>query len=399
MIEIEFSVMEGSAGQANSLLPMLREFEKQHHIHVNLVGIPWSKGWGEIAKFGIYGHGPDLSAVGTTWIGSLASMRALRPFSLEQVRSLGGAESFFESSWRTGFLSNDPTIWAIPWLGDALVIYYWKEALEKAGVENIALAFATDEALVETLEKLQKSGIGFPLALNVTNTDIILHEAAHWVWAAGGDFVAPDSREVAFNQPAAIQGWKNYFGLRSYISPDWLVDEKASGDSFLAEKSAIQMGGPYMGVADILRHPDLRNKHLGIIPVSGASYVGGASFVLWQYSPRNQEAFELVRFLLSQQTSIPASPHSYELPTRRDAVNLLSVEHDIFYPHLQAMQVGRSFPTMRLWGSVEDKLIIVISNIWADLFANPHQDMDNCLHKHLDPLAKRLNIILGDSTI
>ena len=326
-------------------------------------------------------------------------MQALRPFSLEQVQLLGGADSFFESSWRTGFLPNDSTIWAIPWLGDALVMYYWKESLEKAGVKNIELAFATDNALVETLEKLQKSGIDFPLALNVTNTDIILHEAAHWVWAAGGDFIASNFREVAFNQPTAIQGWKNYFGLRSYLSPLWLVDEKASGDSFLAEKSAIQMGGPYMGVADILRHPDLMNKHLGTTPVPGVSYVGGASFVLWKYSLRNQEAFELVRFLSSQPTSIPASPHSYELPTRRAAVTLLSVEHDIFYPHLQAMQVGRSFPTMRLWGSVEEKLIAVISNIWADLFTNPEQDMDNCLHKHLDPLTKRLNMVLGDSTL
>lgn len=122
MVEIEFSVMEGSPGDASRLLPLLTQFEKQHHIHVNLVGIPWGKGWGEIAKFGIYGHGPDVSAIGTTWIGSLASMQALCPFALEQVNSLGGAESFFESSWRTGFLPNDPTIWAIPWLGDALVI-------------------------------------------------------------------------------------------------------------------------------------------------------------------------------------------------------------------------------------------------------------------------------------
>src|SRR5438552_1655154 len=126
MVEIEFSVMEGERGTANNLLPLLEAFEKQHHIHVNLVAVNWDKGWTEIAKFGIFGHGPDVSSIGTTWIGSLASMRALRPFTEHQVRALGGADAFFESTWRAGLLPNDPTPWAIPWLADVTVIYYWK---------------------------------------------------------------------------------------------------------------------------------------------------------------------------------------------------------------------------------------------------------------------------------
>jgi hypothetical protein len=34
------------------------------------------------------------------------------------------------------------------------------------------------------------------------------------------------------------------------------------------------------------------------------------------------------------------------------------------------------------------------SNIWKDLFADPEQDLNACLHRHLDPLAQRLNILL-----
>jgi multiple sugar transport system substrate-binding protein len=396
MVEIEFSVMEGAPGDANHLRPLLDAFEKQYSIHVNLIGIPWNKGWGEIAKLGIYGHGPDVSAIGTSWIGSLASMQALRPFTPQQVKAVGGAETFFEANWRAGFLPNDPTPWAIPWLGDALVLYYWKETLEKAGVVDIAAAFSSDTALVKNLEALQKSGIAYPLALNITKQDIVLHEAAHWVWTAGGDFISPDFRTIAFDQPAAMQGWKNYFSLRPFISPKWLDKATASGDSFVAQASAIQMGGPYMATAEIFRHPETRSQRMGIAQAPGAAYVGGASFVIWQYSIRNQEAFELVRFLASQPTSIPASPHSLELPTRRDAVHIPSVENDDFHrTFLQAMQAGRSFPTMRLWGAVEDKLITEIANIWADLFANPDQDLDACLDKHFGPLAQRLNMVLG----
>lgn len=397
MVEIEFTVMEGSPGDSDNLLPLLDAFEKQYHIHVNLTGITWNQGWAEIVKFGIYGHGPDVSSIGTTWVGSLASMQALRPFTPGQIRALGGAESFFESSWRTGFLPDDPTPWAIPWLGDAFVFYYWKESLEKAGIRDFEAAFATDATLVETLEKLQKSGVDYPFALNVSRNDVILHEAAHWVWNAGGDFISPDFRRVVFNQPAALQGWRNYFRMQPFISPKWLSAGSSSVYSFLAGESAIHMAGPFTYMAEIVEHPESKSQHLGIALAPGTAIVGGASFVIWQYSIHNQEAFELVRFLSSQPTSIPASPLSYELPTRRNAIDMPSAESNIFHrTYLRAMQNGKSYPTIRLWGAIEEKLIAEISNIWAELFANPDQDLDICLHRHFDPLAERLNKTLGN---
>src|SRR5689334_10272595 len=124
MVEIEFSVMVFTEENAKSLQTLLQDFEAKSHIHVNLVGIPWVNGWAEVAKFGIYGYGPDVSSIGTTWIGSLASMQALRPFTAQQVSKLGGAEAFFDASWRTGLFPNDQTVWAIPWLADVSVIYY-----------------------------------------------------------------------------------------------------------------------------------------------------------------------------------------------------------------------------------------------------------------------------------
>jgi ABC-type glycerol-3-phosphate transport system substrate-binding protein len=394
MMEIEFSVMEDAAGEANNLLPLLEAFEKQYHIHVNLTGISWYKGWTDIAKFGIFGHGPDVSCIGTSWIGSLAAMHALRPFNPQQVRALGGADAFFESSWRSGFLPNDPIPWAIPWLGYAMVIYYWKGALEKAGIHDVQAAFATDDAWVETLEKLRASGYPYPLAMTTRKISMVLNEAVHWIWNAGGDLMDANNQQVTFNQPAALAGFKKYFSLRPFISPETLTSKE--GDFFRYGEAAAHFGGPWMGLVGPQLHPEWGNR-LGVITAPGTSYVGGASFVLWQYSPNSQEAFELIRFLSSQPTRIPASPHAIEIPTRRDAVNMPSVEENIFHrTYLQALQTGRSFPTIRLWGSIEDKLIAETASIWKELFANPDQDLDECLHRHLDPLAERLNIVLGN---
>jgi len=152
MTEIHLTVMVCNPEDADTLLPLMDAFEKQHHIHVKLTGIAWYKGWTEVSKFGVFGNGPDVSTIGTTWIGSLAAMHSLRPFTPQQIRALGGEDAFFESIWKTGFLPDDPNTWAIPWVGDTLVLYFWKEALKKAGISDSHAAYATDDALVETLE-------------------------------------------------------------------------------------------------------------------------------------------------------------------------------------------------------------------------------------------------------
>jgi multiple sugar transport system substrate-binding protein len=397
MVEIEFSVMESVTGAAQNLRPLLDAFEKQHHIHVDLTPIHWDNGWTEIAKFGIYGHGPDVSSIGTTWIGSLAAMQALRPFTPQEVRALGGADAFFESIWKSGFTPDEPDPWAIPWLGDVLDFYYWKDHFKKAGIRDIEAAFASDEALMETLKKLQRSGIPYPLSLSLTEMTMVLQEAAHWVWAAGGDFVSDDKRRVTFNEPAAMMGFKNYFSLQRFIDPEFLNRNGAPADAFYNRKTAIQISGQWQGIILADQYPNPEDI-VSIAAPPKTTYVGGASFVIWKYSRHAAEAFQLVRFLSAQPPHIPASSHADEIPTRRDALNMPSVEDNIFHrTYLQTLQTGRTYPVMRLWGSIEGKLITEVSSIWKELFSNPDQALESCLHNHLDPLAKRLNLALQSS--
>jgi multiple sugar transport system substrate-binding protein len=397
MVEIEFSVMEASAGAAQSLRPLLEAFEKQHHIHVNLTPIHWENGWKEVAGFGIYGHGPDVSSIGTTWIGSLVAMRALRPFTPQEVHTLGGAEAFFESIWKTGFTPEDPEPCAIPWLGDVRVFYYWKEHFSKAGIRDGEAAFASDDALVETLEKLQRSGIPYPLSISVdTGNLLVLQEAAHWVWATGGDFVSADQRRVTFHEPAAMEGFKKYFSLQRFIDPEFLNRDRTSVDAFAVGQTAVQMSGEWQWMVFASQYPNLEDV-LGIAQPCQGTYVGGSSFVIWKYSRHANEAFQLVHFLSAQPPHIPVAPHAGELPTRRDALNMPSVESNIFHrTYLHTLQTGRTYPPIRLWGSIESKLLFEITNIWKELFADPDQDLEACLHSHFDPLAQRLNMALGN---
>jgi multiple sugar transport system substrate-binding protein len=395
MLQLEFSVMANDLALAQNLQPRLQAFEARHHIHVNLTAIPWSNGWTEISKFGIYGHGPDVSEIGTTWIGSLAAMQTLRPFTPSEVRAVGSSSAFFEANWQCGFLYGSDQPYAIPWLGDLLVLYYWKEALEKAGISDPQTAFAGHAAFVSTLEKLQAHGHPFPLTLTTIRQTRNLHEAVGWIWSAGGDLLSPDHKRVIFHEPAALNGWRRYFSLHRFVSPASLSAANA-GDLFRPDQAVVAIAGPWQGIVGRKQNPDWETG-LGIAPVPEKAYIGGSSLVIWQYSKHAAEAFELVRFLSTQPASLPGSPHSEELPTRREALNLPSVENDEFQrTFLQVLQAGRSFPTVRLWGMLEDRLTQEIHNIWGEIFANPGLDLDECLPRHFEPLAKRINASLGN---
>jgi multiple sugar transport system substrate-binding protein len=394
VMELDFSVMEGDGKQAEQLLPLMEAFEKQYHIHVNIIPIPWEKAWSEIAKYGIYGHGPDVSTIGASWIGSLASMQALRPFTPAQIQALGGANAYFESIWQAGLLRDGPTIWAIPWLGDVRVIYYWKDTLKKAGVKDFDAAFKTDIALVKTLEKLKKEGVKYPLAITTLPMSLAVHEAAHWVWNAGGDFVSPDGKRVIFTEPKGLEGFKNYFSLLRYINPQSM--KNASGVFFYEESSPVHIAGLWVPSSKNITAE--RKDQLGVARLPGMAYVGGSALVIWQYTSRFTEAFELIRFLSSEPLIYNKKDLQYkQLPTRRESLDAPETQNNVFNRiYMQTLQSGKTFPTLRLWGLIEEKLLVGIANIWADLFDNPDQDLDACLHKHLDPLAKRLNMILGN---
>jgi multiple sugar transport system substrate-binding protein len=200
---------------------------------------------------------------------------------------------------------------------------------------------------------------------------------------------------VAFNQPPALQGFRNYFKLRPFISPE-LLSTALTEDLFNTEKAAIYLAGPWLGTS-LHKNPDWGKDTPGVIALPGATFAGGCGLVIWQYTLHPSEAFELVRFLATQPVHAPTSRHNYQATARREALHIPSMENDVFHrAYLQAIQRGQSFPTMRRWGAVEDKLRAELGNIWADLFANPDQDLDACIHTHLDPLAERLNITLGN---
>ena len=395
MNTIELSIMSRGPSTAADLHRLLEPFEKSHHVHVEIQVLTWDTAWAELVKMALYGHGPAISEVGSTWIGNLVAMNALRPFAPGELMALGGADAFLAPAWRSGALANAAIMWAIPWLADTRILYYRRDWLARAGIAEDT-AFASPAQTDDTLRRLRESGVAQPWAMATRATPNTLHNLSSWVWGAGGDFIDSTGQAVSFHQPAALAGLKAYFDLRRYLTP--ATADLASGDSnalFREGKVGVILSGPWvsyaLGRGEAL--PEVLDNVGAALP-PGPPFVGGSHLVVWKNAADARLAVELIHQLTGHalQANYPSLTTGL-LPTRLSALEAVMV-HPAHAQLTAALRAGRSFPTLLRWGLVEDKLVNVLGEIWAELKAQPATDLDALLHKKFDLLARRLEAIL-----
>ncbi len=391
--------MAHSPATADDLRAVLARFEAEHNVTVKVRVFTWETGWVETMKFALYGHGPDVSEIGSTWVGTLAATNAVRPFGIREIAASGGRYAYLHPSWQSGYLPGKPEMWAMPWLSNARFVFYRRDVLKHAHLDETA-AFRTPQQFAQTLAQLQQAGVGVPLVIPTCNTLNSLHTAAMWVWGAGGNFVDLESKHTLFNRPEARSGLRDYFDLHRYLAPAaQALDTEQSDALFLRGEAAVTISDP--GLLNTLVHAPTA-AHISQIATAlppGVPFVGGSNLVVWRHSRNAKLAVELIRFLTAQPQQIAYSPRARSLPVRLDALNGRPFATETLYkPAAEALKLGRSYPTSRLWGLLEEKIIGELNQIWDELRANPALDLDRALDDHLLPLASRLDMILASDT-
>jgi multiple sugar transport system substrate-binding protein len=397
MSDLELSVMAHSPTTEQDLQPILEKFEAQQRVKVKVRVFSWETGWTELVKFALYGHGPDVSEIGSTWVGTLAATNALHPFVLREVAAVGGRYAFLHPSWQSCYLTGEPEMWAIPWLSNVRLAFYRADRLQQAGLAE-PVQLRLPEQFEHALAKLQQAGEAAPLALATRDTVNALHNAAIWIWGAGGNFISPDGRQVQFYEPTARAGWRTYFALQRFITPTARsLNDQESDRLFLQGQAAVTISDPGLlhsastGAAETVAADQIRTA----LP-PGVPFVGGSNLVIWKHTRHEKLAFELVKFLTSQATQSAYSTHARSLPVRLDALSNPPFSTNPLYKSIgEALKSGRSYQINRLWGMVEERLIAELNAIWAVLLADPSADLEALLDQHLRPLAERLNVVLS----
>jgi len=405
MAQIEFSMIPDDEEDVRTMTAMLGDFERLTGIQVRLRTMQWSTAWPDLLTIASRNAGPDVSHVGGTWVSSLAAMNALRSFRLVEVQEMGGARAFLNPAWQTVFLNGDDHIWSIPWTGYAYFICYRRDLLAQAGITSFQEAFRNHQAVFATVQHLIHSRLAVPWVVShypPPYSDLV-HIAASWLWASGGDFISPDGKRCLLSEEAAIAGLTYLVDLfravpKKYarISPAGVVELFAKGEAaaILTNNRAVE------SVIMTSKEPEVR-ENLALANLTETPWCSGGNFIVWKHSMNDPErergAVSLVKYLTARDSEIRWGRTVHSLMARLEAVEQLYPEKHPFYPVIQHLaQHGRAYPAMPLWRRIEYQIGQTLATILEEARQSPRVDSGTILRQHLLPLTEQVNRLLQD---
>jgi multiple sugar transport system substrate-binding protein len=394
-MDIELSLM-GSPARIQEVRELIQSFEKKHYVHVNITYQRWDTAWSGMVRSSIEGKSPTVSEVGTSWVPDLVGMNTLHPLSPSIQKQIGSAADYVPQSWQSCFLPESPQMWAAPWLSGTRIIYYRKDLLAAAGVDP-SRAFVSPQTLLSALEQLRSAGITCPWITSTVESLNALHLASTWVWAAGGDFISGDGREILFASEKSINGLSEFYRMGRYMGPDpFDITYESAVELFWRGSAAITMDGSWMyDLQKDTAYPEVI-ENIGFAIPPGPAFVGGSNLVIWTNTHQKEIAEKLMLFM-SEPESVRAmvgitglSPARRELLVSNQA-GRAELEKIVAY----TLQTGRSLPNLVFSAMIEDKLHRAFGHIWADVLSAPNEDPRDLITQRLVPLKNRIEASLS----
>jgi multiple sugar transport system substrate-binding protein len=402
MTELNFSAMGDTNEEIEELIRLLKEFDDAHHTKTSVRRLSWKSAWQRLLTVAIEGKGEDVSQVGSTWAPTLAALDSLRPFSEAEVRSLGGPLIFVPAAWQTVQIEGRGEVWAVPWSVYTFVIFYRRDLLQRAGVEEGA-GFTTPEAMHETFAALQHSGIS-PWAIPSRQSYLDLpHITSSWIRAYGGDFFAPDGKNLEFNAADARRGLVDFFGLYRFMPAQLqgLDYDTCLGEFFHKGETAMVIAGPeaYSEALEENTLSEALRDLIGVSALPGVSWIGGDHLVLWKTvrleQQKEKSAVDLIRSLISVENQIRLFQEARILPARLDAYVNLEFQPEGMRAVLEKiLQTARPHPPARLWRRTESMLVDMLCEIADKVMDSPRSDVAAMVEQKTAEYERRFSLFL-----
>ena len=135
-VTLEMWVMPNTGKSVEDLNKVLVGFNQEYpNIRVKVTEISWNDALVKITTALQKGTGPDVTQVGSTWVGGFQATGGLRPFSDREILAVGGAQSFSEAAWDSTHLLGSKEIVAMPWFADTRALFYRTDLLKKANLD------------------------------------------------------------------------------------------------------------------------------------------------------------------------------------------------------------------------------------------------------------------------
>lgn len=205
---LELWVMPNSSSPKEDIENILKDFEIENNIKVNLTLLDWWSALPKIIDTALKKDEniPDVVQLGTTWVSTVSYTKGL--LKLNEYLTENEKKSFSEISWKYNGESESEDIYSLPWITDIRFLYYRKDILKKYNI-NPEKAFENWESFKETCKKINKTQINnkevYAFGHGGRYDWNLVHFMAPFIWGAGGDFIS-EKGEIKINEKNVING-------------------------------------------------------------------------------------------------------------------------------------------------------------------------------------------------
>lgn len=124
---LELWVMPNSSSPKEDIENILKDFEIENNIKVNLTLLDWWSALPKIIDTALKKDEniPDVVQLGTTWVSTVSYTKGL--LKLNEYLTENEKKSFSEISWKYNGESENEDIYSLPWITDIRFLYYRKD--------------------------------------------------------------------------------------------------------------------------------------------------------------------------------------------------------------------------------------------------------------------------------
>ena len=391
---------------------LVKPFEQKNGVKVDVEVVGWDVQFDRIRNSAISGEGPDVTQAGTTQVPFFAALGGFEDIG-NRVEDIGGKAAYPDGVWQTTQVVGRDGTWALPWFTEARAIYYRKDVLKKAGVDE-KTAFTDWDAFRSTLEKVkQVKEIGGkpiePFGSPGKKAFDLVHHVMPFVWDAGGAELSADNKKSAIASPQAEQGVKFMADLLSsglYDKSQLERDGTQVENQFKGGRLAVWMGGPWV-LGSVERADDenwvkAARDNLGIAPMpagpdgKGYTFVGGSNLMMLKSSKNKDAAWALMKYLSQDQIQSDYAAKQGMFPSRIEPQKLAGEASANYGSFFKAIQQGRTYAPIPQWGQIENAYKARFANILENAGGGQLTDAD--ITKELQGAEKEANALLAQGT-
>lgn len=323
------------------------QFEEENpDVSIEVTAVPWESAHDRIATAIAGGETPDVTMLGTTWVGEFASSGAFEP----TPDGVVDESEFFEGSAETAKV--DGTTYGVPWYVDTRVLYYRTDLAEAAGVE----APTTWEEYRTFVQGLQSAGAVDGVSLQPGGLDSWMN-LVPLVWQQGGD-IMNENGEFQFTSEewvTALEEYKSFFdeGLAKPVR----LETGEIEQEFIDGTVGAFFSGPFH-VSLLLEQggEEFADKFaIAMVPgeESRTSFTGGGNLAVFEDAENRDAAWKFVRWLSQPETQVAWYEISTDLPSVQSAYDDPAIaDNEYLAVFGEQLADSKAPPTIPTWAQI-----------------------------------------------